>query len=206
MGLEHWKGGFTVDWNTLKAEYIAGGVSYRELAEKHGVSESTLRKRAAKEHWSELRNKAGTATEQKIVDKTAEDSANKAVELSTRIDDIADKLLDKIERAVDELDIHLVKSTTKEKVVKYNSKTKPIKETIVENETINEVSSLIDRRGLQQLTSALKEIKDIKDIKSQKDAEEQQARIDNLKKQAQDNGAGANTIEVEFGDAEAYSK
>ena len=184
------KGGFTVDWNTLKAEYIAGGVSYRELAEKHGVSESTLRKRAAKEHWSELRNKAGTEMEQKIVDKTAEDSANKAVELSTRIDDIADKLLNKIERAVDELDIHLVKSITKEKVVEYNSKTKPIKETIVENETINEVSSLIDRRGLQRLTSALKDIKDIKGIKSQKDAEEQEARILNLRRQAEKDSTG----------------
>jgi hypothetical protein len=38
------------------------------------------------------------------------------------------------------------------------------------------------------LTSALKEIKDIKGIKSPKDAEEQQARIDNLRRQAQSTG------------------
>lgn len=90
--------------------------------------------------------------------------------------------------------------------MKYNSKTKPIKETIIENETINEVASLIDRRGVQQLASALKELKEIKGIKSPKDAEEQQARIDNLRRQA-DADSFDGTVEFVFtGDAEKWAK
>ena len=38
-----------MDWKKLRAEYIAGGTSYRKLAEKHNVSFHTLRKQAAKE-------------------------------------------------------------------------------------------------------------------------------------------------------------
>ena len=48
-----------MDWKRIKAEYIAGGTSYRKLAEKYKVSFSTLRKVAAKEQWTELRNIAG---------------------------------------------------------------------------------------------------------------------------------------------------
>lgn len=183
MGSEHKKGGISVDWNKLKAEYIAGGTSYRKLAEKYGVSESTLRKRAAKEHWSELRNKAGTKTEQKIIEKTSEKSAKKAISKEQKINAIADKLLDKIEKAVDELDLHLAKNTTREKTVVYDNKLqKPSKETIIEKEEIIEIASLIDRRGLQRLASALK---DIQGMKSTLDIEEQRARIENLKRQAE---------------------
>ena len=179
----HKKGGISVDWNKLKAEYIAGGTSYRKLAEKYGVSESTLRKRAAKEHWSELRNKAGTKTEQKIIEKTSEKSAEKAISKEQRINAIAYKLLDKIEKAVDELDLHLAKNTTREKTVVYDNKLqKPSKETIIEKEEIIEIASLIDRRGLQRLASALK---DIQGMKSTLDIEEQRARIENLKRQAE---------------------
>lgn len=40
------------DWITLRAEYIAGGISYRQLATKHGVNVSTLEKRAIREGWA----------------------------------------------------------------------------------------------------------------------------------------------------------
>lgn len=90
------KGGFTVDWNTIKAEYIAGGISYRELAEKYGVSESTLKKKAAKEKWTELRNQAGTETELKIVDTISEEQADTAVSAVSLINDSAMNMLKQI--------------------------------------------------------------------------------------------------------------
>lgn len=52
----------------VKAEYIAGGVSIRELAEEHGISEDTLEKRAAKEGWTKLRRKTGEKTAEKLVE------------------------------------------------------------------------------------------------------------------------------------------
>jgi hypothetical protein len=42
-------------WDVIKAEYLAGGISYRKLAVKHGVPRRTLEDRALAERWSELR-------------------------------------------------------------------------------------------------------------------------------------------------------
>ena len=82
-----------MDWKRIKAEYIAGGTSYRKLAEKYKVSFSTLRKVAAKEQWTDLRNKAGAKTDTKIIESISDKDAKKAV----NIIDVADKLLSKIE-------------------------------------------------------------------------------------------------------------
>ena len=82
-----------MDWKRIKAEYIAGGTSYRKLAEKYGVSFSTLRKVAAKEQWTELRNKTRTKTDTKISETVSDIEADKAV----NIIDVADTLLGKIE-------------------------------------------------------------------------------------------------------------
>jgi transposase-like protein len=86
-----------VDWKQIKAEYIAGGTSYRKLAEKHGVSFSTLRKVAAKEQWTELRNKAGAKADTKLIETLSTKEANKAVSIVG----VADKLLEKIAEIAD---------------------------------------------------------------------------------------------------------
>ena len=49
------------DWDALRAEYIAGGISQRALAEKHGVKYGELRRRAVEEEWTALRD--GRVTE-----------------------------------------------------------------------------------------------------------------------------------------------
>ena len=89
--------GLSVDWKRIKAEYIAGGTSYRKLAEKYKVSQSTLRKVAAKEQWTDLRNKARTKAGLKIADVVSEKEAAKA----DKIIDVADKLLNKIADVID---------------------------------------------------------------------------------------------------------
>lgn len=86
-----------MDWKRIKAEYIAGGTSYRKLAEKYNVSPSTLRKVAAKEQWTELRNKTRTIMDSKISESVGEKEADKAV----NIIDVADKLLGKISELMD---------------------------------------------------------------------------------------------------------
>lgn len=85
-------------WKKIKAEYIRGGVSFRKLAEKHGVSFSTLRKIAAKEKWTDLRNKAGAKRDSKIVDSVASQEASKVDKIQT----IADRLLEMITERIEE--------------------------------------------------------------------------------------------------------
>lgn len=87
----------TVDYSKLKTEYLRGNISYRELATKHNVSFGTLRKVAAKEHWTELRNKTRTKADTKIIDAISDKEAKKAIDVV----DVADKLLGKILEMLD---------------------------------------------------------------------------------------------------------
>ena len=88
---------FLVDWKRIKTEYIAGGTSYRKLAQKYNVSQSTLRKVAAKEQWTELRNRTRTKMDTKISETVSDKEAEKAI----NIIDVADKLLEKIASIMD---------------------------------------------------------------------------------------------------------
>ena len=81
-----------MDWKKIKAEYIAGGTSYRKLAEKYGVSFNTLKTRATGERWYELRQQKDNKATTKIVESLSDKDAEKAVDIV----DVANKLLCKI--------------------------------------------------------------------------------------------------------------
>ena len=68
-----------VNWRKIKAEYISGKESQRALAEKYGVSRSTLIRRANKEHWTQKRRETETEAERKVQQKTAEIVSDNAV-------------------------------------------------------------------------------------------------------------------------------
>ena len=86
-----------MSWRKLKAEYIAGGISQRKLAEKYGVAWGTLRKRANQEKWNAKRKSAEKKAEQKVEQKTAEIVADNA----TLCEQIKTKLLRKLSDMVD---------------------------------------------------------------------------------------------------------
>lgn len=86
----------SVDWKKIKREYIAGGTSYRKLAEKYNAPFGTLRKVAAKEHWRELRDETRAKTDTKIV----ETESDKQAERMKRLLTVSDMLLDAVEDAV----------------------------------------------------------------------------------------------------------
>lgn len=80
------------DWKKIKAEYIAGGTSYRKLAEKYGVPRSNIERRAKAEKWTKLRGQAEGKAEAKIIETVSKKQAAKV----DKIIDIADLLLIKI--------------------------------------------------------------------------------------------------------------
>ena len=82
----------SVDWKAIKAEYIAGGISYRKLAEKYSVPFSTLSQMAMREKWTDLRQQTQHKTDTDLVKSIGRKNAKK----SAKIDDLADRLLDKI--------------------------------------------------------------------------------------------------------------
>ena len=85
-----------MDWNKLKAEYIAGGISYRKLAEKHGVSFNTLKTIAIRENWTDLREQANNNVTTKIVEKVIEENTK----LDVDIYEVANDLLKKIKQMI----------------------------------------------------------------------------------------------------------
>ena len=115
-----------VNWRKIKAEYIAGGISQRELAEKHGISQRTIERRAQQEKWTEKRKDADGKAVEKVAEKTAETVADNAVVLER----IKSKILAKVEKMIDAYDTDAteystVKKTTKGKkaaILKYKIK------------------------------------------------------------------------------------
>lgn len=65
------------EWDKARSLYISG-LTYREIAEKTGISYSRLRVVGGKDGWKEARNKYNTATKQKIEEKIDEQAAKNA--------------------------------------------------------------------------------------------------------------------------------
>ncbi|MGM9585147.1 MAG: helix-turn-helix domain-containing protein [Faecousia sp.] len=169
--------GIVVDWDAMRTEYIQGGVSYRELAAKYGVPFPTLADRARAEKWVELRKQA----HDKAITKTVENVAKQNAKVDDRINRLANRLIDKLEKAVDELDVKTVtmKTTMKTGAAKVTSEYKKLDK---------EKEGPVDKGGLQQLTNTLRDLKAILDVRSELDRQEQEARIANLRRQAETDG------------------
>lgn len=178
-----------MDWKTIKTEYITTDTSYRKLAKKYSVSATAIGNKSRKEGWVEERERFLNDTVSKTIDSLSE----KTAERMTRIYGISDRLLEKIEQAVDELDIQLMKKVNKVKEIEYKNHDrpdKPTKETILETETVEEFSTIIDRSGVKAIADALKSIKEIQMLRSELDKQEQEARIANLRRQAEMDDSG----------------
>lgn len=86
-----------MDWKRIKAEYIAGGTSYRKLADKYGVPFGTLRRVAQREEWTQKRTQVEHKTDTKMMEQISDDAAEQAVNIIS----VADKLLGKISELMD---------------------------------------------------------------------------------------------------------
>lgn len=193
------------DWQTIKTEYITTDTSYRKLAEKYGIHYKVISERGKDEKWVEMRSQHRDKTLTKTLGKISDKQADKMA----RIDTLADKLLDKLEQAITELDLQLFKHTDKTKVIEYDNELrpdKPTREVIHEEEKLMEAKSIIDRNGLKQIAAALKDIKEVKMLKSELDRQEQEARIEKLRKEAAVEKENNEIKVIIAGDLDEYSK
>ena len=189
------------DWQAIKTEYITTDTSYRKLAQKYGVSTTQICNVGKDEGWVELRKQHLNKTVAKTLDKISSKQADKMA----RIDKLTDRLLDKLEQAITELDLQLAKHTDKTKTIEYDNDRrpdKPTREIVHEEEKLLEVKSIVDRQGLKQIASALKDIKEVKMLRSELDRQEQEARIANLRKQVDKDEDKTEEIEVVFSGGE----
>ena len=187
-----------MDWKSIRNEYIADeSSSYRKLAKKYGVSLTAITKRSKEEDWIGQRKQL----KDKTITKSIESMSQKMADKLSRVTDLTDKLLDKLEQAIAELDIQLYKDVVKVKEIEYNNTQrpdKPTKETIHEEEKVIEVKTIVDRSGLKAIASSLRDIKEIQMLKSDLDKREQEARIAKLQKDAERDNDAVTDIEVVF--------
>lgn len=150
------------DWKQLEKEFLLG--DYKSLTaffKEKGISKNKSSNKMTKT-WLEKKQQKETLKTSKIVEKVIEKEANKEANKIVSTKDTATKLLEKINESMEELNKYLAKNTRKTKTIEYNVQVgKPSKEIIDETEELREVISLIDRSGLKQLTSALKDVNDV---------------------------------------------
>ena len=103
-----------VDWERIRAEYIAGGISYKKLSDKYGVSLDAIKRRASKEEWNVERTKTAPKIHQETVRKTVQKAANAAADNAAIAQRIRAKLLKKLETEIDGLPDVLGSETAKE--------------------------------------------------------------------------------------------
>lgn len=152
------------DWIAIRNEYASTNISTRALAEKYGISYNTIKDRASREKWAEMRDEQHRRITERTQQETAKVVAKDEAGRVARLLRIADQLMDKTEQALKELDQQAVKHVEKVKtsVAGKDDDGKPIRRE-VEREIVNleTIDSIIDRRGLQQIANSAKAIKDI---------------------------------------------
>lgn len=150
------------NWKQLEREYILSDYkSVSSFLKNKGISINGSTKKNTK-GW---KNKKALKEEQKstkVIEKVIEKESEKEAQQIADVKSIANELALNILKANKELNKHIAKSKTKTKIVTYDNKAlKPSKEVITEQEEIKDYISIIDRKGLKELTSALKDLSDI---------------------------------------------
>lgn len=68
-----------IDWNAIRAEYLGGGISQRQLAKKYGLTYATIRNRAEIDGWVTMRDDVQRRSNAEATQRTAEAAADNAV-------------------------------------------------------------------------------------------------------------------------------
>lgn len=166
------------DWKQLEKEYILSDYkSVSSFLKDKGIKQSGSTKKNTK-GWKEKKVLKEDKKSTKIIKKVLEKESEKEAEKIIKVKDVANDLLNKIAQANKELNMHLARNKKKTKTVQYDYKTnKPSKETINEEEEIKSYIDIIDRKGLKELTSALKDLNDILEPKQEQNNNQSLAEV-----------------------------
>lgn len=161
-------------WQELEREYILG--DYKNVSvflKKKGIpNNGSTRKKTS--GWRDKKRQKEEDIKTKTVQKVIEKESEKVAEKIVNVKSVADELLKKVSESLDELNKYIARTSKKTKTIEFNYKVgKPSKETIDEEEIIKEYVSIIDRNGVKQLASALKDLNDILNDNNGKDPDEE---------------------------------
>jgi hypothetical protein len=89
------------DWPKLKQEYLKGGVSVAQLAEKHGLSYFTVKTRAERDSWGKKRKELAARIEARMVTTTLTTVSARASRWAEEQWERCTKFRNKIEESLD---------------------------------------------------------------------------------------------------------
>lgn len=186
----------SVSWVNIEHEYVTDirkkPCTLEELATKHNIAVGTVEKYSMQHEWSEKRKEYKKSIQQKALEKSADKDADRIL----RLLQIADMAADKAEQALNELESYVVRDKRKIRTVEYKDNTaigKPTKEVIDEKEHVRMETGPVDRLGLSQVTSALRNIKELYAMPVDMDSKKYQAELDRRKAEKE----GGETAEYE---------
>lgn len=93
----------SIDWISIKNEYINTTISYRKLAEKYSVSLPTVAKKSKEENWIEHREQNLHKTCTEVIQKTSAVIVKAEVNRISVLLDITDGLSLAAQKAIDQL-------------------------------------------------------------------------------------------------------
>lgn len=162
-----------IDWATVKAEYVSGTMSAAKLADRYGISVSSISKKCASEHWQELRKQNQNKTASKIAEKINTEKVKKTVREIDRVVSVASKLITKLNRAVNELDKD--EELIKKKVTVKADKSEDEKTATAEEEysyNYAKRKTLVNTKRAAEISKSLLNVRDIlADYTSEQDEE-----------------------------------
>lgn len=95
----------TYDWGQIKAEYIAGGVSYRDLSAKYGVSYDLVTKKGREGEWNKARQRVAKKVTSKLVDIAAGRQARSLSNIMAAADKLSSRLIDDMDAIANARDV-----------------------------------------------------------------------------------------------------
>ena len=168
------------DWTEIKTDYQENGLSLKQLAEKYGISVSTLKKAAMRQGWSKGR--------------VAPTSRQTAVRVKAALAEVEEAVVETEPENGTEMEPAEMEPVNGTKVVPlYPDKVLPAENDAARFERL--VNQLMDRvedaicnmdvtqaGSVKLMTGALKDLRDLKHLnKTALDIEEQKARIEKLR-------------------------
>lgn len=151
------------DWASIRAEYLKSNISLKKLGEKHGVSLSAMQKKSAQGKWSEKRKQLRADKAEKVSERLHERDVKQTVKDIERVCRTAGKLIDKVNKALAQIDKQVYVSqdrkiiTTKE--TKNNDGSETLDQTVKRNMRVKRFETLIDTKKLADLSKTLLNIK-----------------------------------------------
>ena len=151
-----------IPYEAMRLEYITSDKSLNQLVKSYQVGRNSVYRKAKQEDWvaqrAEYRESLGTKTLARTIEKQAEADSDRLV----RIDSICDRMIDQIEKAMDNYDqlcMHLVQRKSKHISKDSVSKTSETTENEWAEATVTE---MINGRNVSDLSASLKNLQFVK--------------------------------------------